>query len=155
MNSIRWLPPLVPTVSSDAVEGEAGSTLFFPIPKDWTKPNLFTEKIVTSIIKDVELGLSLEDASVRQCLKEHTARNWYDSNHGNFRNIIDRARIDNKRLHIARLVKAETGNQLKSSAWWLERKHKTEFGRETTTNLKPIMPDEKQYFRIGGKEIAF
>src|SRR3990172_5078357 len=100
----RWLPPLVPTVSSEEMEGDAGATIYYPMLRDWTKPNVFTEKIVTAIIEDIKLGLSLSDASIRQCLKKHTAQTWFNSNYGNFRNAVERARIDNKRLHIARLV---------------------------------------------------
>ena len=85
--------------------------------------------IVKAMVDDIKLGLSLRDTAVRHRLKPETVLGWYNRNYKNFRDLIDTAKVDGKRVHLARIVKADDKQKVKSSQWLLERQHRDEFGR--------------------------
>lgn len=151
---IRWLKPTVPVIDPTLVEGDVGLIIYYPIP-DENKVTLFTENAITHILYDIQLGLTLDDAAKRVGIKPTTVKSWYDSNYGNFYNAVEKAKVDNKALHLGRMVKADNMIHIKASAWLLERKHRAEYGKEVNMNLTPNIPEEKQIFKIGDKEIAF
>ena len=126
--------PLPVTIPEDTTPKE----LVFPDKGEQAR-NSFTPEVVGDLLKSIQLGLTLADASGLVKLKPSMVQGWYNRNYCNFKFAVDEVRAKNKRLHIARVQGGQKAWQ--SSAWWLERKHKQEFSKEITVTVNHVLID--------------
>lgn len=148
-------PPSVPVIPLSESEGDGTQTIYYPVPEGWDKPNLFTPVVITQILEDISFGLTLKDASIRAGIKPTTTESWYKRNFGNFAGAVDKAGIDSKYNHVLTINTERNPTRVKASAWWLERKHREEFGKEVAITHGLQDTEKKQTFKIGGREIEF
>ncbi len=152
---IRWLEPLIPIIKAQDLEGENTLEIYYPDHTNPERPHLFTPKNINHIILDIQLGLSKDEAAIRVGIKPSTLHSWYERNFGNIKTVIDKSKIDNKVLHLSRIVDAKDELKSKNAKWTLERKWREEYGNESKLSIKPEQIAEKQIFKIGDQEIEF
>lgn len=114
----------------ETIAAKDNPRLVLPVPQE-ARPSdsVYDADLVKGMIQDIQLGLSLRDTAVRHRLKPETVLSWFNRNHRGFKDVIETAGIDSKRLHLARIHKADNKHHVKSSQWLLERQHRDEFGK--------------------------
>ena len=99
----------------------------------------FTPAIVTEILDNLKVGVSLVDGAYLVGLLPKVVNRWYSENKGGFADAVNTAIAMNKRHHIGRVTKAEDSLKVKASSWFLERKYKNEFSKEVTVVVNPAI----------------
>lgn len=95
----------------------------------------YTPDNVNTIAKQLHLGMTIEDCAHLLKLPKARLNQWYRDDFHGFRGLVDRAVTLNKQVHVSRLFAARDNNELSASKWWLERKHKEEFTKETVVKF--------------------
>lgn len=101
----------------------------------------YMPEILEAIYKSIVFGLTLADAAKLLRLNPKKLLNWYNNNYYEFQTFIDEALTINKQIHVRRVTVATEGIQVKSSQWWLERRYKEEFTKETVITVNHIVID--------------
>lgn len=91
-------------------------------PTKWDDPAV--RKI---LMESLELGMTEEDAAFRAGIDPLTLRRW--KNDPDFCTAIKKAILDGKAFHLRRIQTGQPG--WTASAWWLERKFRLEWKRDT------------------------
>lgn len=89
----------------------------------------YNQSIVESMMNDLHLGLTLSDAASRHRIPVDIVMLWYSDNFNDFRELVNKATVECKRMHLGRLVSKDASMvSVKASTFMLERKFKDEFG---------------------------
>lgn len=91
-------------------------------PPKWENP-----KIWKVLAESLELGMTEEDAAFRAGIAPSTLREWKQND--DFSAAIKKAILDGKAFHLRRIQTGQPG--WTASAWWLERKFRQEWKRDT------------------------
>lgn len=96
----------------------------------------YNQAVVDSILNDILLGLNLDDSAVRHLIPPRIVRSWFNSDFKDFRQKVQKAEVECKRLHLGRIVsKDATVLGVKGSMFILERKFRDEYGVNPTDTL--------------------
>ncbi len=101
----------------------------------------FTPSVVSEIIENTKIGLNLHDCAYLVGLLPEVVSDWYRRNYCNFREVINAAKVINKKLHLGRVQNAKDALKVKSSTWYLERRFKEEFSKEVTVVVNHVLVD--------------
>lgn len=86
------------------------------------------ELVVPIILNYIRDGNTIKDACALAGISRHTFKLWRKEN-PNLTNLMKKAELEAKNWHI-RNIKTHANVDWKASAWYLERKHKGEWGKE-------------------------
>lgn len=122
------------------------------------KPYKATPNTIKIILDAIADGLTQRDASILAGISEDTLSLWKREN-SDFSEQIRQKEIECKRKHIKNIERASE-KSWQASAWWLERKYKTEFSQriesqEISDELRESMDRGKKMFdEIMARKIA-
>lgn len=151
MEIIRRKPYLIPTYRTEEVLGKLHKNITPAIRAKGSLASFkFTDKVEKEFLNLIVIGLSPTEAAISLQLPVNEVKNYISLNINAIKVKIASAMLKRKTIHLSRIVTA--GKNWQASAFYLERKHKEEFGRDNTLTINP---GKKQVMVINGKDIEF
>jgi len=95
----------------------------------------YSPEIVKEICGYIESGLTQKDSQELVGISHQTFHRWLDE-HSEFSEAIKKAKIKNKAYHINKISKDKSWQ---SSAWYLERVYRDEFGIKKEEQKQPVV----------------
>ena len=87
---------------------------------------IYNEELKKDILENLRIGLTIADTCDYLCIGHSTFFQWMD-NIKDFADEVKKAQMDCKRRNIG-IIQKKAIDTWQCAAWWLERKHKNEFG---------------------------
>jgi len=115
---------------------------------------VFNEKGVREMCELIQQGFTLGDIAEWHGLDPQFLYNAYANDRFGVRKAFDKAALECKLHHLKRVKDGSINYQ--SSTWFLERRFRDEYGKESTVNVRPAGPAKKTVWDLGdGKTIEF
>ena len=101
----------------------------------------FTSEIIKEIYISLKMGMTLADCANLIQFPVNRLDTWYRENYYGFAVMVNLCIVSNKKLHVGRLTTSTDALKVKTAQWFLERKHKDEYTKETIINVNHVMID--------------
>lgn len=145
----------IPELSVNLIKNDY-LTLHWPTEKQIKNdPTLrdFNNTVISVVLLDLMLGLTLAEAAVRQGLDIDVVGHWEATNTGNFGKVTAATIVEFKRYHLEKVRNGSFNYNM--STWILERKFREEFGKQSTIIVDDKIQKTRQVMKVGEKEVVF
>jgi len=143
----------VPTVKVQHLTFMAKVQDDLPVSKFPAEITAFTDKLMGEMCEQFTKGASLEDVALLNGLDPKRFYALYAGNHFGLRTSFDRAMAQCKFHHLQKVHNGSINFQ--SSTWFLERKFKAEYAKESTVKVSTPTPSHPEEWQIGAKKLSF
>ena len=151
MEIIRRKPYWIPTYKTEEVLSKLHKKI---TPATSSRGSLatlkFTPEQEKAFLNHIVIGLSPTEAAIALKMPVNEVKEYIAANINAIKVKIAAALLQRKTIHLSRLATA--GKNWQASAFYLERKHKDEFGRDNTITINK---DKKNIMRVNGQDIEF